>query len=102
MSKSFEVLRPEGLLAGFYLGKDNGVEAGRSLMYIVSGLLSNRICCEFCAGGSRRGEDFRGCLLKNSPGIPQRGKGKSFKYQVTIFSIIRAFQSLQPFYFCLD
>jgi hypothetical protein len=54
MSKTFEVLRPEGLLAGFYLREDNGVEAGSSLIDIVSGLLSKRrICLEICAGGSR-------------------------------------------------
>jgi hypothetical protein len=49
MSKTFEVLRPEGLLAGFYLREDNGVEAG-SLIDIVLGLLSNRICLEIVLG----------------------------------------------------
>jgi hypothetical protein len=51
MSKTFEVLRPEGLLAGFFLREDNGVEASRSLIDIVSGLLSKRICVEICTGG---------------------------------------------------
>jgi hypothetical protein len=52
MSKTFEVLRPEGLLAGFYLREDNGVEAGNSLIDIVSSFLSKRICLGICAGGS--------------------------------------------------
>jgi hypothetical protein len=46
MSKTFEVLRPEGLPTEFYLRKDNGVEAGSSLVDIVSGLLSKRIYLE--------------------------------------------------------
>jgi hypothetical protein len=53
MSKTFEVLRPEGLLAGFYLREDNRVEASSSLVDILSCLLSKRICLEICAGGSR-------------------------------------------------
>jgi hypothetical protein len=53
MSKTFEVLRPEGLLAGFYLREGNGVEAGNSLIDIVSSFLSKRTCLGICAGGSR-------------------------------------------------
>jgi hypothetical protein len=67
MSKTFKVLRPEGLLAGFYLREDNRVEASSSPIDIVSGLLSKEdMLGDMCWGKSLRRRNSR-LLVEEQP-----------------------------------